>query len=262
MKHLLLLLGLLLGQASAAAVLPADTLKGQAQFVNRLSSTLCERLTAEGQKTDLSKLSAEDAQNLLTRLVGGVMGENFMELQTLLKQTSNSDEAQRQGGQLGEAMMLRLIEICPASHQLVAQLGLQSIGKKADLSVAERQTLMPVAESICQRFDADNAKQPYEKMTPVARRAAIEQAMSGVMMDKAQDLQDYYGEDTMQDEDKMHEIGTKIGLLVLEKCPRYLLLIGRDEQANKAAATTPRPSKSTPAAKATHRPAAKRPAKK
>ncbi|RPD49562.1 hypothetical protein DNI29_01815 [Hymenobacter sediminis] len=72
MKRIILLLVSSLGlgtAAQAAAPLAGDTLRGQHQFIQQVSATMCERLQAEGQKRPLTSLSEVDAQSIMAAMV-------------------------------------------------------------------------------------------------------------------------------------------------------------------------------------------------
>lgn len=258
MKHALLIGWLLLAaRLGTAAPTPADTVKGQAQFVRQLSASLCEHLTAESQKTDLSKLSADETQQLFSKLMLGALADHMDAFQAVLKQLGPNTQGKAEA--LGQDAVLQLVDNCPPARTFLAQMGLKASQKDINIAPAERPVLLPVAQAICHRLDEENAKQAFSKMTPEARAAKMESAMQTIVMTNAQELADYYGEDTVDNQQQMKEIGTKIGLLVFEQCPSYIMLVGRDQQRATSAAKPAAPAARPAPAR---RPAPKAPAKK
>jgi len=247
MKHLLLTLLCALALAPAARALPADTLQGQAQLVRQLSASLCERLAAENQKSELGKLPEADAQALFNQAIVGAMSDNMAAFKTLLKQVPDAKQ-EEQAGQIGQQAVFKLVENCPVARSFVAQLGFNASKQQANITPAERPVLTPVAQRICKRLDEENAKQPFDKRAPSARSQTMEQIMETVITANSQELTDYYGEDALSDEAQMREIGTKIGLVVVEQCPSYLILMGLDAARQEAAShpASPAARKPTP----------------
>lgn len=83
----------------------------------------------------------------------------------------------------------------------------------------------------------------------------VQQALDATLLSNSQALMEQYGEDVMESEEQGEEIGKKVGLLMLEVCPNYILEVGRDEMARKQQA------QAAPAPKAQAAPARKAPAK-
>lgn len=255
MKHPLLLsivvianLLLVSFQAQAAPV-PADTVAGTGHFTHLVSVGMCARLAQESQKTDLTKLTGAESEALLKRLMLGAMGDNFGEFTALL-QLVGKEKAESLGEAIGEQAVLEMVQRCPSSGPLMAKIGSSHLAGNLDMSDAERSVLLPIAQAACQRLDAENTKQPFDKLTPAQRGAQIERILGGTLLSSSQALQEQYGEDAMGSTEQGEEIGKKVALLMLEACPTYILAVGRDELARnrQAAAAKPKatPTKKTP----------------
>lgn len=260
MKHALLLsiaaLACLLlpGPPARAAALPIDTVAGQAHFTHVLSAGMCTRLAQEGQKADLAKLTGAESEALLKRLMLGAMGDNFTEFSALMEKAGQG-KASALGGAIGEQAVLEMAQRCPGAGPLIAKIGSSHMSGNLEMSATERSVLLPITQAACQRLDAENAKQPFAKLTPAQRSAQIEQVLGSTLLSSTQALTEQYGDDAMEDPAQGEEIGKKVALLMLEVCPNYILEVGRDEMARE------RQAAAAPAPKAKPAPARKTPAK-
>jgi hypothetical protein len=234
--------GLLTTLAAYAAPAPADTVVGQARFTHRMSAGMCDRLAQEGQKTDLTKLTAAESEELFKSLMLKTMGDNFTEFSALMEK-SGSLSPDELGRNIGEQAVLELIARCPSAGPLVAKMGGARLGKSVEITAAERPTLLVVAQATCKQLDAENAKQPFDKLTAAQRNTLLQQTLVAAFVNNTNELTAQYGEDVMADKAQGEEIGKKIALLMLEICPGYIMEVGRDEIARRRQATaTPAPA--------------------
>ena len=262
-KLILLAWLLLLGAAGPgrASALPADTLRGQAHFVRHLSTSMCQHMATEMQGKEAGKLSADECQALFGKLVLSSMADNLSEFQTVLKQAKSVD-ADALGQQMGEQAVIQLMQACPAARPVIIRMGMLSSGLTEGVEPAERSVLLPIVQSICQRLDEENAKQPLEKRTPAQRSELMETEMQGALLAKSSDLTGYYGDEALEDSKLSEQIGQKIGILMAEQCPSYLLMAAQDAEAPAEAAPAATPKPAPAAKKAAAHPVPKRPAKK
>jgi hypothetical protein len=234
--------GLLTTLAAHAAPAPADTVPGQARFTHRMSAGMCEKLTQEGQKTDLTKLTAAESEALFKSLMLKTMGDNFTEFSALMEKPSSLSSAEL-GRNIGEQAVLDLIAHCPSAGPLVAKMGGARLGKSVEITAAERPTLLVVAQAACKQLDVENAKQPFGQLTPAQRNTLIQQTLVAAFVNSSTELTDQYGEDVMADRAQGEVVGKKIALLMLEICPVYIMEIGRDEIVRqRQAPATPAPA--------------------
>lgn len=241
MKHLLpsaivvasLLLAGLVAQA-APTLVPTDTVAGQARFAKIMSAGMCAKLGQESQKTDLTKLPPAESEALFKKLMLTTMGDNFAEFSALLEKKGKG-EAEALGRAIGEQAVFDLMQTCPEAAPLLAKLGSRHVPGGVEITPAEREVLLPITQDACQRLGAENAKQPLDQRTPAQRAAAVEQALQGAFMSHADALTQQYGDEVLQDAAQATEIGKKIGLLMLEACPTYIALVGRDQLASQRA---------------------------
>jgi len=227
---------LLPGRAAQASALPLDTVAGQAHFTRLMSAGMCTRLAQESQKADLSKLTGAESEALLKRLMLGAMGDNFTEFNGLLEKAGKG-QAATLGRAIGEQAVVDMAQHCPNAGPLIAKIGSSHMPGNLEMSATERSVLLPITQAACKRLDAENAKQPFAKLTPAQRSAQIEQALSGALLSNAQALAEQYGDEVMEDQAQGEEIGKKVALLMLEVCPSYIMEIGRDEIARRQQAT-------------------------
>jgi len=238
---------LLPGWAAQASALPIDTVAGQAHFTRLMSAGMCTRLAQESQKADLSKLTGAESEALLKRLMLGAMGDNFTEFSGLMEKVGK-DQATTLGQAIGEQAVVDMVQHCPSAGPLIARIGSSHMQGNLEISATERSVLLPITQAACKRLDAENAKQPFAKLTPAQRGAQIEQALSGALLSNAQALTEQYGDEVMEDQAQGEEIGKKVALLMLEVCPSYIMEIGRDEIARKQQAAQA-PKAAAPAAR-------------
>ena len=251
--------GLLSTLAAHATPVPADTVAGQARFTHRMSAGMCDRLAQESQKADLSKLTGAESEALLKRLLLGAMGDNFTEFSALMEKAGTNQTADL-GRAIGEQAVLEMVQRCPSAGPLVAKVGSLHTGTSIEITPAERPTLLAIAQATCKQLDAENAKQPFDKLTPAQRNARLQQVLGGTFLSNSEELTAQYGDGVMTDKPQAEEIGKKIAILMLETYPTYILQAGQDELARRrqaAPAATTRPT--LPAAKKA--PAKKAPAK-
>ena len=235
-----LVAGLLTAPAAHAATAPADTVAGQARFTHRLSAGMCDRLAQESQKADLSKLTGTESEALLKRVLLGAMGDNFTEFSGLMEKAPGS--AAGLGRAIGERAILEMVQRCPSAGPLVAKVGGLHSGTSLEITPVERPTLLAIAQAACKQLDAENAKQPFDTLTPAQRSDLLKQVLGGAFLKSSAELTTQYGDEVMADKAQGEEIGKKIALLMLEACPSYILQAGQDELARRrqsAAAPAP-----------------------
>jgi hypothetical protein len=109
--------------------------------------------------------------------------------------------------------------------------------------------LLPITQDACQRLSAENTKQPLDQRTPDQRMAAVQQVFQGVFMSHSDALTQQYGDEVLQDATQATEIGKKMGILMLELCPAYIALVGRDHLATQRAADAAAPQPTAPVKK-------------
>ena len=231
--------GLLATPAARAAAMPADTVAGQARFTHRMSAGMCERLAQESQKTDLSKLTGAESEELFKKLMLSTLGENLADFSALTEKTTSISPSDL-GRTIGEQAVLELMAHCPSAASLMAKMGGTRLGKSVQITDAERPTLLVVAQAACKQLDVENAKQPFGQLSSAQRTALIQQTLVAAFVNNATELTAQYGEEVLGDRSQGEEIGKKVALLMVEICPIYIMEIGRDEITRKRqAAATP-----------------------
>ena len=248
-----LVAGLLATPAARAAAMPADTVAGQARFTHRMSAGMCERLAQESQKTDLSKLTGAESEELFKKLMLSTLGENLADFSALTEKTTSISHSAL-ARPMGAHAVVVLWAPCPRAAALMAKWGGARLGKSVQITDAERPTLLVVAQAACKQLDVENAKQPFGQLTPAQRNTLIQQTLVAAFVNSSIELTDQYGEDVMADRAQGEVIGKKIALLMLEICPVYIMEIGRDEIVRqRQAPATPAAPAARPKAPATRK---------
>jgi hypothetical protein len=249
-----MLASLLCGRAAHAKAPPIDTVAGQAHLTHMISAGMCSRLAQESQKADLTKLTGAESEALLKRLMLGAVGDNFTEFSTLMEK-AGQEENTKLGQAIGAQAVVEMVQRCPSAGPLMAKIGGSRLKGNFEMSATERSVLLPITQAACQRLDAENAKQPFSKLTAAQRSALVQQVLGATLLSNSQALTEQYGDEVMESQELGEEIGKKVGLLMLELCPNYILEVGRDEMARKQQA------QDTPAPKTQAAPARKAPTK-
>jgi hypothetical protein len=231
--------------------LVADTLVGQAHLTRLLSEGICTKMTAEAQRTDLSKLSAAESEALLKKFMFAAMGDNFTEFSTLMQQAGAND-ARSSGERIGQDAVMSLVEKCPASRPLIARLTAQKSNMSSEITEDEKKVLAPIAHQTCEALDAENARQPFQQRAPAARAAEITKILQGTVLSNASELMQGFGEEVLEDQVQAEEMGKKLAVVLLNECPTYVLMMG---QASLAQKSTDPPAKAPVAKKPVLKPA-------
>ncbi|UOQ53794.1 hypothetical protein [Hymenobacter cellulosivorans] len=218
--------------AQAAAPLAGDTLRGQHQFIQTVSATMCERLEEEGKAKPLNSFSTVEAQLTISRITESSIQAHTEELGELM--AANKISLPRKVRErLGENIVVHLLESCPAGQQLLMGIVQNQFGAKLSISAEEKPVLLVVSNDICQRLDADNASRPMASRTSKERMDAFAAAMQGGMLKNMEPLANFYGLDNMQKSKVSAALGQKIALLISQQCPSYILRLGLDAMTSR-----------------------------
>lgn len=218
--------------AQAATPLAADTLRGQHQFIQKVSATMCERLEEEGKAKPLNSFSAAEAQRTIALITESSIQAHTEELGELM--TANNISLPRKVRErLGEDIVVHLLENCPAGQQLLMGIVQSQFGAKVAITAEERPVLLIVSNDICQRLDADNATRPMASRTSQERMEAFSAAMQSGMLRNMEPLANYYGLDNMKKNKVSTAMGQKIAVLISQQCPSYILRLGLDGMTSR-----------------------------
>ncbi|QNH62550.1 hypothetical protein [Hymenobacter sediminicola] len=228
LSTLLLSALLLLSGRIYATPTAADTLKGQKLFIQHVSQSVCNKLNEEEKKKPLNKLSPEEGQALLTDVLQTSMQDHIDEMAAIMKANKVS-KPRKFGEMVGREVVVVLLQNCPLSQQLFASVGVSAMKDKPTIAPEEKPVLMLVSAEICQRLDTENAKSAISSRPKTERKQVIENAMQGAMLKHLEALSNYYGLKQIQNNSHMETVGRKIGLLLADQCPNYLMQMGLDE---------------------------------
>lgn len=189
---------------------------------------MCQHLTAESRRADFDKLEPDAIQKLLRTITYQSLVDNAARFQIV---QSLSEDEEKMGFWLTQEATLQLAETCPLARPLLALNGMQTLGQTTRLSVAERTTLGPLAQDICRRLDAENARQSFVSLEPGARGPAVQAAVQAATQESIAagmtTLTALYGAEAKRTSDQTLQMRLKIGQLAYEYCPVYLNHISR-----------------------------------
>lgn len=219
---------ILVGEHAFGTAMAADTLKGQKRFVQRISQTVCTKLTEEEKKSPLSKLSPAEAQALFSDVLQSSMQDHIDEMSAIM--TANNVSKPRKFGEVvGRDVVLLMVKECPISQPLIMSVGMAQLKNMPTVTAEEKPTLTIVATEICQRLDAENTKTPLADRSATERQQVMETAMQGAMLKHLETLSNYYGIKAISNKTHMEGVGRKIAILIADQCPAYLTQLGLDK---------------------------------
>ncbi|UOQ98448.1 hypothetical protein MUN81_02925 [Hymenobacter sp. 5317J-9] len=235
---LCLLLG---GRHAAAQTAAADTVPGQARFVSRVAASLCTRIQEEGRTTKFETLTSKQADDLLLRLMMTSMSDQSTEYAALLsaarRQKLSSDKL---GRAVGLEAVKKLSVSCPNSMSLFvrttsAQKEMGASGAKAfnDVSAEEKAVIQPIADSICVKLRAEDARQPFKQRTAAERTEVITTVMQGTIVKNMAPLMSIYSMEQISNKDSMRAFGIKLASIMMTQCPSYIIMMGEDAKKGK-----------------------------
>lgn len=233
--------GLLLVSHSAAAQTATDTVPGQARFVQRLSALLCTRIQESGRTTPFETLTPKQADDLLMRLMLTSMGEQATEFSAL---TTASRRQKISNEQLGKAVGMdavrRLSVDCPSSMALFVrtssaqkELGLKGAKTMNDISSDEKTVLQPLADTICTKLNAENARLPLRQRTAAERTEVMTSLMQTTILKNMSSLLTIYSVEQISNKESMNAFGIKLASLMMNQCPSYIIMLGEDSLKKK-----------------------------
>lgn len=241
-----------------------DTLPGQTRLVQRLSALLCQRIQDSAKVRPLDQFTPEQADKLLRQLMLAGISEQGDSFAALMQQAQKRNmDNQSLGRAIGVATVLKLSADCPASMTLVMRTSSaqQAAGPNAqalgNVSAEERRVLQPLADSVCLRLTAEDARSPLKRLSAAAREERMGQLMQGVVLSNMTSLLQLYTEEQLADDTEMQRFGLKLASLMMTKCPSFLVMLGVDSINQKQAAKSATSAKKPVPAKAGAKPAPK-----
>lgn len=232
---------LLLGGRPAAAQVAADTLPGQAKFTRHLAARLCTSIQEAGQKQPFEQLTPKQADDLFTRLMMSSMGDQATEFSTLLSTArSRKLNTNKLGHEVGLAAVKQLSSDCPTSMALLLrtssaqrELGSKNSKSSNDISAEEKAVLQPMADTVCAKIAAEDARLPLKQRTAAQRYELMTTAMQTTVLKNMNGLLTVYSMEQIQNKTSMHAFGIKLATLMMTQCPSYLIMLGEDKQKSQ-----------------------------
>lgn len=217
---LLLILGIT-ALASRAQTAP-DTLAEQ-KLIRVVGADICRQLEAEDKKTPLSRLTKEEAQQLFVRLTM-LSAANNPEFMALLTSGDGANEARLKGEDFGRKVAMWLLGECAISQALFMRMGAEQAqtSQSTPLRPEEAKALRPVADAICRDLQPRVAM--IKKLSSAERMQVVTQSFEKHLKTHAAQISKVFGADVFQDEVRMRDMGTKVGIQMASECPDAVLL--------------------------------------
>jgi hypothetical protein len=240
MKHFsaaFLFLLLLVGRPAAAQV-ATDTLPGQAKFARQMSVRLCTSIQEASKKQPFEQLSPKQADDLFMRLLMTSMGDQATEFSALLSAAhSRKMNTNKLGHDVGVMAMKQLSVDCPSSMSLLMrtssaqrELGSKNSKSANDISADEKTVLQPMADTVCAKMAAEDARLPLKKRTAAQRTELMTTVMQTTVLKNISGLLTIYSMEQIQNKTSMEAFGIKLATLMMTQCPTYLIMLGEDKQ--------------------------------
>ena len=228
MKYVFLGLGLALAlrapAQSISTALPPDTVAGHARLLRIMSEGYCEKLQAASQRLNFRSMKTGESDKMVRKLTTELLLENRSQFLLLRKQVARP-QRRLYFSLLGRDALLRMADTCPSAPTFLTDLNYEGLTDKSPMSAAERAVLLPITEEVCQRIMVEDARQSLARQSEADAKAVISAAIRESIQAHAADLNSYYGNDIMNDSQRLGDASERMGLLMFEKCPRYLLML-------------------------------------
>ncbi|MCC2546792.1 hypothetical protein LJY25_10085 [Hymenobacter sp. BT175] len=217
LRYLLILLACTASLLSSAQ---SPTPAAMAKLEQEMATAVCQDLEKENVKNPVAKFTKEQAMAFLQQSMMKVATSRAAEVQELLQATGKSPEEAMQ--EVGQRVGQRLISSCPTAITMFAGMAGSSRAIDPAASVvtpAERPLIEAMASDMCTDLERTNAKQPLAKMTKPERNVVLQKLMTTIMQTRAREITAQYGEDIFQDTERVRNLGVKIGIQMVGRCP-------------------------------------------
>jgi hypothetical protein len=232
---------LLLVNLPATAQTATDTLPGQAKFTRHMAAQLCTRIQEASQKQSFDQLSPKQADDLFMSLMMSSMGDQATEFSALLSAArSRKVNTNKLGHDMGIAAVKQLSVDCPSSMALLIrtssaqrELGNKNSKSANNISADEKVVLQPMADSVCAKIAAEDARLPLKKRTAAQRSELMATVMQTTVLKNMSGLLTVYSMEQIQNKTSMEAFGIKLATLMMTRCPLYLIMMGEDNQKSQ-----------------------------
>jgi hypothetical protein len=228
MKYAFIVLGLGLALRAPAQSIstasPPDTVAGHTQLLRAMSEGYCEKLQAASKRMNFKAMPTAESDKLIRKLTTELVLENRPQFLQMRKQVARP-QRQLYFSLLGRDALLRMATTCPNAATLLTDLNYEGLTDKSPMSEAERAVLLPITEDVCQRISAENARQSLANRPIADTKLIIGTAIRESILAHTDGLNQYYGSDIMNDPQRLGNASERMGLLMFERCPSYLLML-------------------------------------
>jgi hypothetical protein len=232
---------LVLISRSAIAQTATDTLPGQAKFTRHMAAQLCTHIQEASQKQSFEQMSPKQADDLFMRLMMTSMGDQATEFSALLSAAhSRKMNTNKLGHDMGVAAVKQLSINCPGSMALLIrtssaqrELGSKNSKSANDISAEEKAVLQPMADTVCAKIAAEDARLPLTKRTAAQRSELMATVMQTSVLKNMSGLLTVYSMEQIQNKTSMEAFGIKLATLMMTRCPSYLIMLGEDKQKSQ-----------------------------
>lgn len=223
--HVVLLISLCSTTLTGHAQTAPDSLAEQ-KTIRLAGADICRQLEAEDKKKPLSKLSKDEAQQLFTRLtmISAANNPDFMTLLTSNGGEGTRDAIRARGEEIGRQIAMWLLVNCPVGQQLFIRLGAEQLNQPqpVPLRPEEEKALRPIASALCR--DLQPRVGTIKALSTDERQQVVTQAFEKHLKAHATQLKKVFGADIFENQDRMRDMGTKVGLQMATECPEAVML--------------------------------------
>jgi|GEM_PF-6103767 len=224
MKQLLALcFGVLLtlagpARAARAFVNPPDSVAGEARLTNLIALGICEQVAMESRQQDITLLNRAQGMGLLQGMLTKVVARLAPEF-TAFAAAAPAAEVDGALQRVTIQAMLRLSSVCPATSQLLNQLGGQMAGLDDKLSAAQQQAVEAMAQDMCGQLTAEDAQKAFSRRTAPERIAANQQVRHGTVLTHGRTLVAAFGEELLTNEPLESNMWENVDRMMFNICP-------------------------------------------
>ena len=220
----------------AAAQVANDTLPGQATLTRQLAASLCARIGNESGKQPFEKMSPKQADDLFMRLTMASMGDHAADFSALMSEAQRRKmSSTRLGRNIGSAAVKQLSIDCPGAMPLLLrtssaqkEMGSRNSKSMNDISAEEKEALQPMADTLCVKLAAEDARRPFKLRPSAERTEAVTGLMQTVVLQNMSSLLTIYSMEQLQSKASMESFGLKLATLMMSQCPSYIVMMGED----------------------------------
>lgn len=233
--------------AHQLAVVPPDTLMGEARLTRLFAQGICEQIALESRHQDLAVLTRAQGMALIQDMLSAVIMRDSVDFKAFAAKAPDAEAAVQR---LTLQAVLRLPTFCPAASKLFTQMGVQMAGFDTTLTAGQLQLLQAVAHDFCDQLTAADTQQAFSRRTAPERIAAFQEVRHKIILAHGQALLAAFGEQLLTNQQLESTMWQNVDRLMFDQCPALIGQLRVDQglaQLQEAEAPEPKPLPQAPA---------------